>query len=308
VDVTLRVYPHAELDAPAIIDEMRAQAVLAVEHGFDGVMTSEHHGGFAGYLPNPLQCAGFLLDAMPRGSAAACPLLALLRPAALIAEETAWLAARFPGRVALGLAAGALGSDFAVMDLDMHDLADRFERTLAFVARALRGDVEGILAGDPAVAWCRAHPVPVISAAGSKTAARRAARLDTGIIIDSLSTLDRCRDLIDAYRGAGGSGPTVLVRRVWIGAGARAEFDRQVDVYRSYATTSAQATWGANEMIKGDDAKAVADRIVDALRTSGAGALNVRVHAPGIAPGAVREQIAHLGDDVLPLVRKAQVT
>ena len=89
---------------------MRAQAVLGREAGFDGVMTSEHHGGFGGYLPNPLQLTGFLLDAMPGGWAAACPLLLPLRPAALVIEEAAWLAARFPGRVGLGrrdrLAAG----------------------------------------------------------------------------------------------------------------------------------------------------------------------------------------------------------
>ena len=65
---------------PELIAEMRAQAVLGREPGFDGMMTSEHHGGFGGYLPNPLQLAGFLLDAMPDGWAAACPLLLPLRP------------------------------------------------------------------------------------------------------------------------------------------------------------------------------------------------------------------------------------
>ena len=94
--ISFRAYPHAGLDAPSIVVELRVQAALAVTHGFDGVMTSEHHGGFAGYLPNPLQLAGFLLDAMPTGWAAPCPLLLPLRPTALVAEETAWLAARFP--------------------------------------------------------------------------------------------------------------------------------------------------------------------------------------------------------------------
>ena len=105
--VSLRLYPHLELAAPEIVEELRAQAVLAAEHGFAGVMTSEHHGGFGGYLPNPLQLAGWLLEAMPRGWAAPCPLLLPLRPAALVAEETAWLAARFPDRVGLGVAARA---------------------------------------------------------------------------------------------------------------------------------------------------------------------------------------------------------
>src|SRR5215216_1163734 len=109
--VSFRSYPHHGLAATAIVDELRVQAALAVEHGFDGVMTSEHHGGFAGYMPNPLQVAGFLLDSMPSGWAAPCPLLLPLRAPALVAEEIAWLAARFPGRVGLGIAAGALAID-----------------------------------------------------------------------------------------------------------------------------------------------------------------------------------------------------
>lgn len=283
---------------------MRAQAALAVAHGFDGVMTSEHHGGFAGYLPNPLQCAGFVLDAMPTGWAAACPLLAPLRPAALIAEETAWLAARHPGRVALGLAAGALASDFEVMDLDMHDLTARFTQTLTFVARALRGEIDGVLAGDPAIARCRRDPVPVVSAAASATAARRAAQLGAGILLDSLSTVQRCRALTDAYRAAAGAQTCVLVRRIWIGAPPRTRFDDQVDVYRGYAG-AAQANWGDDELLTAEDPSALVARIVAVWRDTGADALNVRVHVPGVDAASVREQIVRLGTDVLPAVRKA---
>ena len=60
--VSLRMYPHP-LAADEIVSEMRAQARVAEASGFDGVMTSEHHGGFPGYLPNPLGAAGWLLDA-----------------------------------------------------------------------------------------------------------------------------------------------------------------------------------------------------------------------------------------------------
>ena len=126
--MSLRIYPHLDLAAPQIVDELRAQSALAVARGFDGVMTSEHHGGFAGYLPNPLQAAGFALDAMPNGWAAPCPLLLVLRPAVLVIEETAWLAARHPGRVGLGLAAGALPADFEIMDTTMDDLTARYSR------------------------------------------------------------------------------------------------------------------------------------------------------------------------------------
>src|SRR4029077_10072206 len=123
--VSFRSYPNHGSGSGETVEELRGQAALAVEHGFAGVMTSEHHGGFAGYLPNPLQLAGFLLDAMARGWAAPCPLLLPLRPASLVAEETAWLAARFPGRVGLGVAAGALPVDFEIMDVPMDDLTAR---------------------------------------------------------------------------------------------------------------------------------------------------------------------------------------
>ena len=167
---SIRLYPHGDLPADAVVDELRAQATLASEHGFAGVMVSEHHGGFAGYMPNPLQLAGWLLDAMPRGYAAACPLLLPLRPPALVAEEVAWLAARFPQRVAVGFAAGALSGDFEIMDVSMENLTARFATALAEVTRWLSGGADdGLLARDPAIARCADHPVPIVSAAASVT-------------------------------------------------------------------------------------------------------------------------------------------
>jgi alkanesulfonate monooxygenase SsuD/methylene tetrahydromethanopterin reductase-like flavin-dependent oxidoreductase (luciferase family) len=303
--ISLRCYPHLDLGAPEIVAEMRAQAALAVEHGFDGVMTSEHHGGFAGYLPNPIQLAGFLLDAMPSGWAAPCPVIATLRPAALIAEETAWLAARHPERVGVGLAAGALEQDFAVMGLDMRDLTERFTRALERVAELLRGEATDALLSDPAIARCRDHPIPVVSAAASATAARRAAGVGAGIILDSLATVARCRALAAAYRTAGGVGPVVLVRRVWIGDPPRASFDDQVQVYRGYAAPGASTTWGADELLTDADGDALAIRVAQTMADVGADACNVRIHVPGVDPAAARSQIARLGLEVVPRVREA---
>jgi len=303
--VSLRCYPHLDLPAPQIVDELRTQAALAVAHGFDGVMTSEHHGGFAGYLPNPLQTAGFALDAMARGWAAPCPLLLPLRPAALVIEETAWLAARHPGRVGLGVAAGALPVDFEIMGTTMDDLAPRFAAALELVARVLGGGDAGALAGDPAVARCRDHPVPVLSAAGSITAARRAAAAGVGLVFDSLSTPARCRELVDVYRAAGGPGPCVLVRRAWIGEPPAQLRTDQVDTYRSYAPAGAAATWGPNELATAPEANKVAALLVDAARAAGADALNIRVHVAGVTPADARAQIERLGDEAVPVVRDA---
>src|SRR5262245_49614017 len=259
----MRLYPHSDLPADAIVAELCAQAALASEHGFAGVMVSEHHGGFAGYVPNPLQLAGWLLDAMPRGWAAACPLLLPLRPTALVAEEVAWLAARFPERVGVGFAAGALPGDFEIMNVSMEDLTARFTTALAEATGLLRGYVPGPLARDLAILRCAEHPVPVVSAAASLTAARRAARLGIGIMFDSLSTPRRCRELTDAYRAAGGRGPCVLIRRVWIGEPPRERVARQLETYRSYSAPSAQTHWQGEQLIAGD-ARAVAGGLRDA--------------------------------------------
>jgi alkanesulfonate monooxygenase SsuD/methylene tetrahydromethanopterin reductase-like flavin-dependent oxidoreductase (luciferase family) len=302
--VSFRSYRHDALDAVEALEELRTQAALAVTHGFDGVMTSEHHGGFAGYLPNPLQLAGFLLDAMPSGWAAPCPLLLPLRPTALVIEETAWLAARFPGRVGLGVAAGALPVDFEVMDLSMDDLTMRFADALHRLARALRGSDGSALDSDLAIARCADHPVPVLSAAASATAARRAARVGVGLLFDSLVTPTRAGELVAVYRAAGGTAPCVLIRRAWIGDPPREAIDRQVDVYRSYAPTNAPTHWGANEMAVGATGEDVAKQLVDAAHTAGVDALNLRVHVPGVTVADARAQISRLGDDVVPLVKE----
>jgi alkanesulfonate monooxygenase SsuD/methylene tetrahydromethanopterin reductase-like flavin-dependent oxidoreductase (luciferase family) len=302
--ISFRSYPHTELNATELVDEMRAQAALAAAHGFDGVMTSEHHGGFAGYIPNPLQVAGFLLDVMPTGWAAPCPLLLTLRPPALVAEETAWLAARYPGRVGLGVAAGSLPTDFRLLGVRMEQLTDRFASGLDTVARLLRGgDPDDVLSQDPAIARCRDHPVPVVSAAASMRAVERAARARVGILLHSLAKPERCRELSDAYRAAGGTGSVILIRRAWLGAAPHAQVDAQLDVYRSYAPAHAQAHWGDDELANRTEPEAVANDLVEAVTAAGADALNVRIHVPGITADTAREQIVRMGDEVLPRVR-----
>ena len=301
--VSLRLYPHNDLPAAAIVDELRGQAALAGKHGFDGVMTSEHHGGFAGYLPNPLQAAGWCLEAMPAGWAAPCPLLLTLRPPALVVEETAWLAARFPGRVGLGVAAGALEDDFEIMGVPMESRGAQFTSGLEELVGALSGSDPGALAGDAAVKACAEHPVPVVSAAMSATAARRAASLGVGILFDSLSTPERCRQLSDTYRAAGATRSCILIRRAWIGDPPRAGVARQLDVYRSYAPAAAQTHWEGEQLVTSASARDVTAGLADAAHRAGADAVNIRVHVSGVTPDAAREQIVRLGDEVVAPLR-----
>ena len=93
------------------------------------------------------------------------------------------MAARFPGRVGLGVASGALPDDFDIMHVPMDDLATRFTSALEELAGMLDGSAPGRLAGDAAVAACAERPVPVLSAAMGFTAVRRAARLGAGLAV-----------------------------------------------------------------------------------------------------------------------------
>jgi alkanesulfonate monooxygenase SsuD/methylene tetrahydromethanopterin reductase-like flavin-dependent oxidoreductase (luciferase family) len=235
----------------------------------------------------------------PPAWAAPCPLLLPLRPAALVVEEIAWLAARFPGRVGVGLAAGGLRDDFVRLGVPHDDLTRRFADGLRVVAGALSGRDGGTIDGDPAVVRCREHPVPVLSAAMGFTAARRAAANDVGLLFDSLSTPDRIRELTDAYRAAGGTRSSVLVRRAWVGPPPSELFDAQVDVYRSYSPAEAQARW------KGDQVLADAGAIAEAAERAGCDAVNLRIHVPGVSPAAARDQIAALGETVVTALRSS---
>ena len=301
--VSLRLYPHNELRAGDIVKELTAQAALGAEFGFDGVMTSEHHGGFRGYLPNPLQVAGWCLEEMSTGWAAPSPLLLPLRPVALVAEEVAWLAARFPGRVGVGVASGALQDDFDIMETTMRDLTARFARGLEALVQMLRGEAEAPLSNDPAIAACADNPVPILSAAMGHTAAKRAARVGVGLLFDSLSTPERCAEIIATYRHAGGTGPCILIRRAWVGAPPEGKVNEQLDVYRGYASRASQGHWGENELIGSNDPGEVVDGLAEAVQRAGADAINIRIHVPGVSPSDARDQIERLGHEVVEPLR-----
>jgi alkanesulfonate monooxygenase SsuD/methylene tetrahydromethanopterin reductase-like flavin-dependent oxidoreductase (luciferase family) len=299
--ISLRLYPHNELDAAGIVNELCDQAERGLSSGFDGIMTSEHHGGFSGYLPNPLQISVFILQETASGWVAPCPLLLPLRPVGQLAEEMAWLGARYPGRVGLGVAAGALPLDFEAMDLDLTDAVPIFKTRLPRIVEMLRGgDLRG-LEGDRALDECRRSPIPVLSAAMSVAAAERAAVCGAGILSDGMSPVLQLRRICDAYDAAGGSQPKVIVRRVWIGEPTSELIERQRNVYEAYATNRGQL--GEDQTIAAADPDELVERVHDTWRASGADAINLRVHLPGISPLQARRQIIDLAEKVLPQLR-----
>ena len=300
--VSIRLYPHNELSADAVVAEVCRQAGVALENGFDGVMTSEHHGGFAGYMAQPLQMASFVLAEHHVGWVAAAPLLLPLRATALVAEEVAWLQACYPGRVGLGVAAGALPLDFEIAGVEQADSIELFKSELPRLVTMLRGHGLGQLEGDPALLACRQNPVQVLSAAVSATAATRAARCGAGILLEGMSPPARLARLTRAFDEADGQESKVLIRRVWLGPSHSDLIDAQRAVYESYAAPA--RSFGEDQTIVTDDPEEMVARLAAVLNEVGADALNLRVQLPGMAHEQVREQIERIGTTVVhPLKR-----
>lgn len=302
--ISLRLYPHPG-SASEMLEGLARQARLAEAAGFDGLMTSEHHGGFPGYLPNPLQVAGFLLEETERVWAAPCPLLLPLQHWSHVAEQLAWLAARFPGRVGAGFALGGLELDFTLADLDYAQRRARFDEALPRLAAALRGEAEGPLGQDPALAACRDAPIPIVAAAQGPKAVDRAAGVGAGVLFDSMQVLERMRELSDRHLGQRPDAPRIAIRRIWLGDPPQEAVDAQMAFYRSYAPKSAMAHWGDDEeLVTGETPEKLAEALLRVAREGGANAFNLRVHLKDVSPEDAERQIDRIGREVLPAVRE----
>jgi hypothetical protein len=173
---------------------------------------------------------------------------------------------------------------------------------MATVSGMLLGRDAGVLSDDPAIRQCATDPVPVVSAAMSPAACRRAADAGVGLLFDSLTKIVRCRELVDIYREAGGVGPMALIRRAWPGAGHGDRHKDQLRLYSSYASSTAVEHW-SDDQPAGGDAASIAQVLAEQVDAVGATCLNIRVHTPGMAPAEARDHIAALADVVALLAR-----
>lgn len=300
--VSLRLYPH-DLAPAEVAAELAGQARCAEDAGFDGVMTSEHHGGFPNYLPNPLLAASWALAATDRIWAAPAPMLLTLRPITQVVEDLAWTAQRYPGRFGVGFATGGIERDFVMAGVPFDERVSRFRVALAEVAAALAGRATGPLADDPAVAALAADPIPLISAAQGPKAAGRAAEMGLGLLFDSIVSLERAAEVSSAHAEAGGRGRT-LIRRAWLGDVPSVAVEAQMGRYRQVAPPQAQQHWSADGgLVAAHDPSELAERLHRQVAAAGCQALNIRVFHAGLSPAACRDQIERIGLEVLPILR-----
>ena len=263
--VSLRLYPHNDLAAPGIVDELRAQAALGGRARLRRRDDERAPRRLPRLPPNPLQAAGWCLEAMATAGprrARCCSRCARPR----------WSRRRSRGWRRASPAASASASRRARSPTTSRSCTCRWTASRRASPPGSRSSRACSTAASPARSPTippspplAEHPVPVLSAAMGFTAVRRAARLGAGLLFDSLSTPERCRELTDAYREAGGTAPCVMIRRAWVGEPPRQRLDDQIDVYRSYSPTSAQQHWGGNELVDSPTPEHVVAGLVDAL-------------------------------------------
>lgn len=285
----------------AIVARLREESALAVASGFDGVTLSEHHGGFPGYVPAPLLLAGVLLAHLPQGWVAPCPAILPLRPVSSFVEDLAWLRASYPGRVAAGFVPGYQERDFDLAGADFASRRSEHWERLGRLVTALGGAAGGGLGDDPAVAECADAGVPVVSGIAGPIGAAKAARAGAGLLLMSLAPAEPAAELVKVYRDAGGGGPCVLIRRVWLGA---ASVEDRLAGWRSAATDAAWLDAAPDSLVTGGPDE-VADRLLADLAVSGATALNVRLSADHATPDQIDDQIRGFGAEVIPRIHES---
>jgi alkanesulfonate monooxygenase SsuD/methylene tetrahydromethanopterin reductase-like flavin-dependent oxidoreductase (luciferase family) len=202
--------------------------------------------------------------------------------------------------VGVGAGTGSLEADFDIMELRKEGHIERYHDALAKLSAALRGEAEGGLGKDQAIIHCRDNPIPMVTASTTRGGVRAAARHGAGLLYESMTGAERLRDLTQTYRDAGGTGPIILIRRVWVGESAFDRQERQMGVYRGYAGGSAMQHWRKNELINGD-ADEIADRLAEAAKDVGADAVHLRIQVPGVTPDEMMSQIEALGPTVARL-------
>ncbi len=302
--ISVGVYIHGQPAQEAAAFLVR-QAQIAEDVGFDGVTISEHHGGMFEYIPDPIMVACWMLAATRRIWAGPCPMLLSLRPAWLVAEQMAWLNARFPGRVGGGFGPGSVATtiDYEIAGVDRDQRRKLFAERLPVLAACLRGEAPGLLAGDPAIQACRDNPIPILSTVGGPLGAKRAGRLGIGLVPSSATPAEGLHVFLDPYREAGGAGPILINRRAWLG---KPDASRLESLNAHYQTRplAADAPGFNADYIASEDPDEVARGLVNALAISGGTAVNIKFFYRELAPEGMARQLHDFGETVIPHFRR----
>ena len=148
---------------------------------------------------------------------------------AIIAQAIGTLGAMFPGRFWAALGSGEnMNEHITGQPWPRKDVRDaRLEESIAVIRRLLAGETvthDGLVTVDRARLWTLPEQVPpLIAPAVTVATARRMAAWSDGLVTIN-QPLDTLREMVGAYREAGGRGPVVLqVHLCWDRDAGRAE-------------------------------------------------------------------------------------
>lgn len=203
---------------------------LAEEAGFDAAMCSDHfepwsvrqgHSGYAwSWLGAALQATRFSLGVVTAPGQRYHP--------AVAAQKIATLGEMFPGRFWAAIGSGEAVNEHVTGDPwpEKEERDARLVETIDVMRRLLAGEevsTDGLVRVDRARVWSLPEVTPPLFAAAVSTeTARDAAAWADGIITIDQSP-DLLREVMDAYRDAGGDGPVaVQVHLSWAPSDAEA--------------------------------------------------------------------------------------
>lgn len=222
----------------------RAEAV-----GFDSVWISEEHGREDRYLSSPVPFCGALAQATSRLTIGTGIALAPLYDPLRLAEEAATIDLLSGGRFQLGIGIGYRDYEFEWFDAPK---SERVPRTIDAIEVCRRGWTGERFSYDGRASSYKdvlvtptplqGSDLPIIYAAQSEPAARRAGRLGDGIAILHSHPREEVEDLLRWCRAEGGDREdfsVILVREVAVGDSTEAAWNRMepgsVYVNRTYA-------------------------------------------------------------------------
>jgi alkanesulfonate monooxygenase SsuD/methylene tetrahydromethanopterin reductase-like flavin-dependent oxidoreductase (luciferase family) len=155
------------------------QAAYVEQHGFGGIMLSEHHASDDGYLPSPIPVAGAVAAVTSSLPITISALLANLYDPVRLAEDIAVLDHLAAGRVSYVFGLGYRPEEYAQFGRDWAGRGAALEKQIATLLALWTGEeveVDGCRVQVRPVPFSDPHPV-LFYGGGSPAAARRAARL-----------------------------------------------------------------------------------------------------------------------------------
>jgi probable non-F420 flavinoid oxidoreductase len=212
-------------------NDLLAAVQRAEQAGFDAAMSSDHFSPWSSRQGESAFAWAWLGAAL---QATSLPFGVVNAPGqryhpAIIAQAIATLADMFPGRFWAALGTGEASNEHITGDPWPRKQVrnDRLRECVDIIRALLAGEEvshDGLVRVDRARLWSRpADPPPLIGAAVSVATARWCAEWADGLITVN-APVEHLKQMIDAYRGAGGRGPLHLqVHLSWAPDQAEAE-------------------------------------------------------------------------------------